>query len=82
MHGLMTLPWWVEGAVIYVSSALGGSLEAAVVAPLKYPQPHVPVCLGAGGQLVLVCPHRPTEGQLPLVELHSLEVNPGSSESL
>ncbi|XP_052522403.1 protein transport protein Sec16B isoform X4 [Tympanuchus pallidicinctus] len=52
----------------------GGSLESAVVAPLKYPQPHVPVCLGAGGQLVLVCPHRPTEGQLPLVELHSLEV--------
>uniref|UniRef100_A0A803Y7E9 Protein transport protein sec16 n=1 Tax=Meleagris gallopavo TaxID=9103 RepID=A0A803Y7E9_MELGA len=52
----------------------GGPLESAVVAPHKYLQPHVPVCLGAGGQLVLVCPHRPTEGQLPLVELHSLEV--------
>uniref|UniRef100_A0A8C9EH69 Protein transport protein sec16 n=1 Tax=Pavo cristatus TaxID=9049 RepID=A0A8C9EH69_PAVCR len=58
----------------YLSSALGGPLESAVVAPHKFLQPHVPVCLGAGGQLVLVCPHRPTEGQLPLVELHSLEV--------
>nr|Q6AW68.1 RecName: Full=Protein transport protein Sec16B; AltName: Full=Regucalcin gene promoter region-related protein p117; Short=RGPR-p117; AltName: Full=SEC16 homolog B [Gallus gallus]BAD34968.1 regucalcin gene promotor region related protein [Gallus gallus] len=52
----------------------GGPLESAVMAPHKFLQPHVPVCLGAGGQLVLVCPHRPTEGQLPLVELHSLEV--------
>uniref|UniRef100_A0A8C2UIZ1 Protein transport protein sec16 n=1 Tax=Coturnix japonica TaxID=93934 RepID=A0A8C2UIZ1_COTJA len=52
----------------------GGTLESAVVAPHKFLQPHVPVCLGAGGQLVLVCPHRPAEGQLPLVELHSLEV--------
>ncbi|OXB54764.1 hypothetical protein ASZ78_001489 [Callipepla squamata] len=52
----------------------GGPSASAVVAPHKFLKPHVPVCLGAGGQLVLVCPHRPTEGQLPLVELHSLEV--------
>lgn len=52
------------------------------MAPHKFLQPHVPVCLGAGGQLVLVCPHRPTEGQLPLVELHSLEVSPDSPDSL
>uniref|UniRef100_A0A669PM50 Protein transport protein sec16 n=1 Tax=Phasianus colchicus TaxID=9054 RepID=A0A669PM50_PHACC len=52
----------------------GGPSESAVMAPHKFLQPHVPVCLGAGGQLVLVCPHHPAEGQLPLVELHSLEV--------
>ncbi|OXB84300.1 UNVERIFIED_CONTAM: hypothetical protein H355_007183 [Colinus virginianus] len=56
----------------------GGPSASALVAPHKFLKPHVPVCLGAGGQLVLVCPHRPTEGQLPLVELHSLEVGPGN----
>ncbi|KAM6305715.1 protein transport protein Sec16B-like [Aegotheles albertisi] len=44
------------------------------VAPLKFSLPHMAVCFGAGGQLVLVCPHRPAEGQLAHVELHSLEV--------
>uniref|UniRef100_A0A8C0BHX9 SEC16 homolog B, endoplasmic reticulum export factor n=1 Tax=Buteo japonicus TaxID=224669 RepID=A0A8C0BHX9_9AVES len=44
------------------------------VVPLKFSLPHMAVCFGAGGQLVLVCPHCPAEGQLPHVELHSLEV--------
>ncbi|KAM6080857.1 protein transport protein Sec16B-like [Theristicus caerulescens] len=42
--------------------------------PLKFSLPHMAVCFGARGQLVLVCPHRPAEGQLALIELHSLEV--------
>ncbi|NWQ93587.1 SC16B protein, partial [Burhinus bistriatus] len=46
----------------------------ALVVPLKFSLPHMAVCFGAGGQLVLVCPHRPAEGQLAHVELHSLEV--------
>ncbi|XP_064310523.1 protein transport protein Sec16B isoform X2 [Phalacrocorax carbo] len=54
----------------------GGPLVStpAPVVPLKFLLPHVGVCFGARGQLVLVCPHRPTEGQLAHVELHSLEV--------
>lgn len=44
------------------------------VVPLKFSLPHMAVCFGAGGQLVLVCPHCPAEGQLAHVELHSLEV--------
>ncbi|PKU39123.1 protein transport protein sec16b [Limosa lapponica baueri] len=54
----------------------GGPLVStpAPVVPLKFSLPHVAVCFGAGGQLVLVCPHRPAEGQLAHVELHSLEV--------
>ncbi|NXF56967.1 SC16B protein, partial [Ciccaba nigrolineata] len=46
----------------------------APVVPCKFSLPHVAVCFGAGGQLVLVCPHSPAEGQLAHVELHSLEV--------
>ncbi|NWR81476.1 SC16B protein, partial [Centropus unirufus] len=46
----------------------------APMVPLKFPLPHVVVCFAAGGQLVLVSPHRPAEGQLAHVELHSLEV--------
>ncbi|XP_010022921.1 PREDICTED: protein transport protein Sec16B, partial [Nestor notabilis] len=46
----------------------------APVVPLKFSLPHMVVCFGAGGQLVLVCPHHPAKGQLALVELHSLEV--------
>ncbi|NXK26373.1 SC16B protein, partial [Arenaria interpres] len=54
----------------------GGPLVStpAPVVPLKFSLPHVAVCFGAGGQLVLVCPHRPAEGQLAHVQLHSLEV--------
>uniref|UniRef100_A0A8D0H2Q2 Protein transport protein sec16 n=1 Tax=Sphenodon punctatus TaxID=8508 RepID=A0A8D0H2Q2_SPHPU len=44
------------------------------IAPQKYPHPHVPVCFGAGGQLVRVCPNSPAEGQPALVEMHSLEI--------
>ncbi|KAJ7421689.1 Protein transport protein Sec16B [Willisornis vidua] len=53
----------------------GGSLVSTPtpVVPLKFPQPHTSLCFGAGGQLVLVCPHHPAEGQLAHVELHSLE---------
>jgi len=50
---------------------------SSLVVPLKFSLPHVAVCFGAGGQLVLVCPHRPAEGQLAHVELHSLEVCQG-----
>ncbi|XP_054069193.1 protein transport protein Sec16B isoform X2 [Rissa tridactyla] len=46
----------------------------APVVPLKFSLPHMAVCFGAGGQLVVVCPHHPAEGQLAHVELHSLEV--------
>ncbi|NXI51144.1 SC16B protein, partial [Chloroceryle aenea] len=46
----------------------------APVVPHKFLLPHMAVCFGAGGQLALVCPHRPAEGQLACVELHSLEV--------
>ncbi|KFO75610.1 Protein transport protein Sec16B, partial [Cuculus canorus] len=46
----------------------------APVVPHKFPLPHMAVCFGAGGQLVLVCPRRPAEGQLAHVKLHSLEV--------
>ncbi|NXU78332.1 SC16B protein, partial [Oreotrochilus melanogaster] len=46
----------------------------APVVPLKFSLPHVAMCFGAGGQLVLVCPHCPAEGQQAHVELHSLEV--------
>ncbi|NXL41579.1 SC16B protein, partial [Podilymbus podiceps] len=46
----------------------------APAVPHKFSLPHVVVCFGAGGQLVLVCPHHPAEGQLAHVELHSLEV--------
>ncbi|NWX91761.1 SC16B protein, partial [Nothoprocta pentlandii] len=42
-------------------------------APQKFPLPHTPVCFGAGGQLVLACPHSTAAGQLAPVELHSLE---------
>ncbi|CAM4591262.1 unnamed protein product [Lepidochelys olivacea] len=44
------------------------------VAPQKYSLPHVPVCFGAGGQLVRVCPNSPADGQPALIEIHSLEV--------
>uniref|UniRef100_A0A8C0INR2 SEC16 homolog B, endoplasmic reticulum export factor n=1 Tax=Chelonoidis abingdonii TaxID=106734 RepID=A0A8C0INR2_CHEAB len=44
------------------------------VAPQKYSLPHVPVCFGAGGQLVQVCPNSPADGQPTLIEIHSLEL--------
>ncbi|NXC94130.1 SC16B protein, partial [Certhia familiaris] len=50
--------------------------------PLKFPQLHTALCFGAGGHLVLVCPHHPAEGQLPCVELHSLEVILHGTEEL
>ncbi|KFQ48856.1 Protein transport protein Sec16B, partial [Pelecanus crispus] len=54
----------------------GGPLVStlAPVVPLKFSLPHMAVCFGAGGQLVVVCPHHPAEGQPAHVELHSLEV--------
>ncbi|NXI18552.1 SC16B protein, partial [Irena cyanogastra] len=50
--------------------------------PLKFPQLHTALCFGAGGHLVLACPHHPAEGQLPRVELHSLEVILQGTEEL
>nr|XP_056700682.1 protein transport protein Sec16B [Euleptes europaea] len=45
-----------------------------ILAPQKFPLPHVPVCFGPGGHLVRGCPNYPAEGQPALVEIHSLEV--------
>ncbi|XP_075278712.1 protein transport protein Sec16B isoform X2 [Opisthocomus hoazin] len=64
-----------QGGVPLVSTS-------SLVVPLKFSLPHVAVCFGAGGQLVLVCPHRPAEGQLAHVELHSLEVILHDTEEL
>ncbi|XP_059334590.1 protein transport protein Sec16B [Ammospiza nelsoni] len=50
--------------------------------PLKFPQLHTALCFGAGGHLVLVCPHHPAERQLPRVELHSLEAILHGTEEL
>ncbi|NXF20797.1 SC16B protein, partial [Rhodinocichla rosea] len=50
--------------------------------PLKFPQLHTALCFGAGGHLVLVCPHHSSEGQLPRVELHSLEAILHGTEEL
>ncbi|XP_009867214.1 PREDICTED: protein transport protein Sec16B, partial [Apaloderma vittatum] len=62
----------------------GGPLVStpAPVVPLKFSLPHVAVCFGAGGQLVLSCPHCPAQGQLAHVELHSLEVILHDTEEL
>ncbi|XP_041276050.1 protein transport protein Sec16B-like [Onychostruthus taczanowskii] len=50
--------------------------------PLKFPQLHMALCFGAGGHLVLVCPHQPAEGQLARVQLHSLEAILHGTEEL
>ncbi|XP_074164548.1 protein transport protein Sec16B isoform X1 [Sminthopsis crassicaudata] len=44
------------------------------VDPMKFFIPHTPVCFGPGGQLIVVCPNHPADGQTALVEVHSLEV--------
>ncbi|XP_015744071.1 protein transport protein Sec16B isoform X1 [Python bivittatus] len=44
------------------------------VASPKFTLPHVPLCFGAGGQLVRGCPNDPADGQPALVEIHSLEI--------
>ncbi|KAG8132878.1 hypothetical protein E2320_010701 [Naja naja] len=40
----------------------------------KFTLPHVPLCFGAGGQLVRGCPNDPADGQPALIEIHSLEI--------
>ncbi|NXN86225.1 SC16B protein, partial [Bombycilla garrulus] len=50
--------------------------------PPKFPQLHTALCFGAGGHLVLVCPHHPAEGQLHHVKLHSLETILHGTEEL
>ncbi|NXH44871.1 SC16B protein, partial [Dicaeum eximium] len=61
----------------------GSSLSTPTPAvPLKFPKLHTPLCFGAGGHLVLACPHHPAEGQLHRVELHSLEVILHGTEEL
>ncbi|KAG8517317.1 Protein transport protein Sec16B, partial [Galemys pyrenaicus] len=49
-------------------------------APMKFYIPHVPVSFGPGGQLVRVGPSSPCDGQIALVELHSMEVILNDSE--
>ncbi|NXY87542.1 SC16B protein, partial [Alcedo cyanopectus] len=59
------------------SPAQTGESSMSTMAPMvphKFLLPHMAVCFGAGGQLVLVSPHCPAEGKLARVELHSLEV--------
>ncbi|NWY42161.1 SC16B protein, partial [Sylvia atricapilla] len=65
---------WNEGQT-------GVSISTPAV-PLKFPQLHTALCFGAGGHLVLVCPHHPAEGQLARVELHSLEAILHGTEEL
>ncbi|XP_066180812.1 protein transport protein Sec16B [Sylvia atricapilla] len=65
---------WNEGQT-------GVSISTPAV-PLKFPQLHTALCFGAGGHLVLVCPHHPAEGQLARVELHSLETILHGTEEL
>ncbi|NWX36268.1 SC16B protein, partial [Notiomystis cincta] len=69
-------PWNVEQT--------GGPLMSTPTpaVPLKFPQLHTALCFGAGGHLVLVCPHSPARGQLPRVELHSLEAILHGTEEL
>ncbi|KAM6166242.1 protein transport protein Sec16B [Erethizon dorsatum] len=63
-----------------VASAAWSPVQAGAVlavgpkTPMKFYVPHVSVSFGPGGQLVCVCPSSPMDGQVPLVELHSMEV--------
>ncbi|NXS36372.1 SC16B protein, partial [Pomatostomus ruficeps] len=68
--------WNVEQTGVPVVSS------PAPAAPLKFPQPHTALCFGAGGHLVLACPQHPAEGQLPRVQLHSLEAILHGTEEL
>uniref|UniRef100_A0A8C3TW63 Protein transport protein sec16 n=1 Tax=Catharus ustulatus TaxID=91951 RepID=A0A8C3TW63_CATUS len=74
---VLTGPWDVgqtgEGSLVSSSTP---------VVPFKFPQLHTALCFGAGGHLVLVCPYCPAEGQLPRVELHSLEAILHGTEEL
>ncbi|XP_012930821.1 protein transport protein Sec16B isoform X3 [Heterocephalus glaber] len=69
------------------ASAAWSPVHAGVVSavgpktPMKFYIPHVSVTFGPGGQLVCVCPRSPTDGQVPLVELHSMEVILNDSEA-
>ncbi|KAK9403878.1 protein transport protein Sec16B [Crotalus adamanteus] len=49
------------------------AMSNCVTSP-KFTVPHVPLCFGAGGQLVRGCPNDPADGQPALVEIHSLEI--------
>lgn len=40
--------------------------------PPKYLLPHMRTCFGPNGQLVIVQPNRPTEGQPAVVEIHEV----------
>lgn len=70
--------WGQGGGLTLACVVAGGPSVSGLLAPPKFSLPHRAVCFGAGGQLVLVCPHSPAEGQRPLVKLHSLEVRPSS----
>lgn len=91
MSGVLLELGWLGGHILIVEVVRGqdeqthGGLSvtaggpsvstSAPVVPPKFSVKHVAVCFGAGGQLVLVCPHHPAEGQPAHVELHSLEVS-------
>ncbi|KAL1774915.1 transport protein Sec16B isoform X1 [Sigmodon hispidus] len=47
---------------------------------MKFYVPHVSVSFGPGGQLVLVVPNSPADGQTATVEVHSMEVILNDSE--
>ncbi|XP_058033211.1 protein transport protein Sec16B [Ahaetulla prasina] len=49
------------------------AMSSHVTSP-KFTLPHVPLCFGAGGQLVRGCPNDPADGQPALIEIHSLEI--------
>ncbi|XP_028667339.2 protein transport protein Sec16B isoform X2 [Erpetoichthys calabaricus] len=49
-------------------------IKSESASSLKFCLPHVAISFGPGGQLVRVNPHRPSEGEPALVEIHSLEV--------
>uniref|UniRef100_A0A8C3RK04 Protein transport protein sec16 n=1 Tax=Cyanoderma ruficeps TaxID=181631 RepID=A0A8C3RK04_9PASS len=68
------------GLCVIAGGLLASTLTPAV--PLKFPQLHTALCFGAGGHLVLACPHHPAEGQLARVELHSLEAILDGTEEL
>lgn len=77
-HLTMEVVVWGQGGGLTLACVVAGGPSVSGLAPPKFSLPHRAVCFGAGGQLVLVCPHSPAEGQQPLVELHSLEVRPSS----
>ncbi|XP_023559357.1 protein transport protein Sec16B isoform X3 [Octodon degus] len=68
-------------SVAWSPGQAGAVSEVGPKTPMKFYVPHVSVSFGPGGQLVCVCPSSPMDGQVPLVELHSMEVILNDSEA-